>query len=139
MPQGVLKVVLRTSLNIYRERGSHIVTESVLVCYKWSKTRSTLCTNLIFPTTFIKVCPMPSQNNMHCWWIEIKDIPKDKLYDNIRDLTKATFWYYSYDTKRNPWVMLCLHSPINDSYGYLHITIYLAVMLQASWHTAVSK
>ena len=32
--------------------------------------------------------------------------------------------------------MLCSHSPINDSYGYLHIIVYLAVMLQASWHTA---
>ena len=26
--------------------------------------------------------------------------------------------------------------PINDSFRYLHITVYLAVMLQAPWHTA---
>ena len=31
---------------------------------------------------------------------------------------------------------LCLHWSINDSYGYLHTAVYLAVMLQASWHTA---
>ena len=24
---------------------------------------------------------------------------------------------------------------INDSFGYLYTTVYLAVMLQASWHT----
>ena len=86
------------------------------MCYKWSQTRSTSYTNLIFPVTFIKVCPMPIQNTMHCWWIEIKDIPKYKLYDNIGDLSKTTFWYHSYDTKRNLWVMLCSHCPINDSF-----------------------
>ena len=32
--------------------------------------------------------------------------------------------------------MLCLHFPINDSCGNLYLTVYLAVMLQASWHTA---
>ena len=32
--------------------------------------------------------------------------------------------------------MLCSHCPINDSSGYQHTTIYLAVMLQASWHNA---
>ena len=32
--------------------------------------------------------------------------------------------------------MLCSHCPINDSSGCLHIIVYLAVMLQASWHTA---
>ena len=32
--------------------------------------------------------------------------------------------------------MLRSHFPINDSSGYLHTTVYLAVMLQASWHTA---
>ena len=38
--------------------------------------------------------------------------------------------------ERNPLVMLRSHLPINDSSGCLHITIYLAVMLQASRHTA---
>ena len=32
--------------------------------------------------------------------------------------------------------MLCSHCAINDSSGYLHTTIYLAVMLQVSWHNA---
>ena len=36
----------------------------------------------------------------------------------------------------NPWVMLCSHCPINDSFRYLHNTFHLAVMLQASWHAA---
>ena len=31
--------------------------------------------------------------------------------------------------------MLYLDCPINDSYDYLYITVYLAVMLQACWHT----
>ena len=31
--------------------------------------------------------------------------------------------------------MLCSYCLINNSSGYLHITVYLAVMLQASWHT----
>ena len=37
--------------------------------------------------------------------------------------------------KRIPSVMLCSHCPMNDSSGCLHITVYLAVMLQASWHS----
>ena len=65
-----------------------------------------------------------------------KESSKCKLYDNIGDSPKTTFRYYSNDTKRNPWVMLCSHCPINDSSGCLHITIYLAVMLQASWQAA---
>ena len=32
--------------------------------------------------------------------------------------------------------MLCSHCPINDSSDYLHNAVYLAVMLQESWHTA---
>ena len=32
--------------------------------------------------------------------------------------------------------MFCSHCQINNSSGYLHFTVYLAVMLQASWHTA---
>ena len=59
-----------------------------------------------------------------------------KFYDNIGDLSVRSFWYHSNDTKRNPRVMLRSHFPINDSSGYLHTTVYLAVMLQASWHTA---
>ena len=138
LPQGVSKVILHTSLNVYRESsgGSRFVISSPLVCYKWSQARSISCTDLIFLLTSIKVWPIPIQNNMHCWWIEIKESPKYKLYDNIKHLSKTTFWYHSYDTKRNPWVMLCSHCPISDSSGCLHITVYLAVMLQGSWHTA---
>ena len=138
LPQGVSKVVLHTGLNTYRDTsgGSWFVPSIFLVCYECSKTRYTSCTNLIFPVTFTKACPTPIQNNMHSWWIEIKEIPKYKLYGNIGDLSKTTFWHHSNDTKRNPWVVLCLRCPIIDSSGYLHITVCLAVMLQASWHTA---
>ena len=38
--------------------------------------------------------------------------------------------------ENSPLVMLRSHLPINDSFGCFHITVYLAVMLQASWHTA---
>ena len=114
MPQGGLKVVLHTGLKAYRETsgGSKVVTSSLLVCYEWSKTRFTLCTNLICPVTFTKVCPVPIQSNMHWWWIEIKEIAKYKRFDNIGNLSKATFWYHSNDTKRNTWLVLCSHCPI---------------------------
>ena len=69
-------------------------------------------------------------------WIVIEESPKYKFYDNIRDLSVRSFLYHSNDTKRKPWVMLCSHCPINDSSGYLHTTVYLAVTLQASSHTA---
>ena len=32
--------------------------------------------------------------------------------------------------------MLRSHCPINDLSSYLHTTVYLAVNLQATWHTA---
>ena len=136
-----MKVILHTGLNVDKENswGSRFVINSLLVCYKWWQTRFTSCTNLVFLLTSIKVYPMPIQNNMHCWWIEIKGSPKYKLHDNIKDLSKTNFWYHSNDTKRNPWVMLCSHCSISDSSGCLHITVYLAVMLQASWHTAESN
>ena len=135
----LLKVILHTSLNVYRESsgGSRFVTHSLLVLRKWSQTRSTSCTNLIFPlNNFYQSVPILIQNNIHCWWIEIKKSSKYKLNDNIGDLSKTTFWYHSNDTKRNPWVMSFSHCPINDSSDCLHITVYLAVMLRASWPTA---
>ena len=56
-------------LNLQRERetsgGSWFATNSLLVCYKWSKTRSSSCTSLVFLVTFTKACPIPIQNNMH--------------------------------------------------------------------------
>ena len=101
--------------------------------YKWSQARSTSCINLIFPlNNFYQSVLIPIQNNMRCWWIEIKKGPKYKLNDNIGEFLKAIFWYHSNYTRRNPWVMLCSHCPINDSSDCLHITLYLAVMLQAS-------
>ena len=123
---------------IYRESsgGSRFVINSLSVCYKWSQTRYISCADLISLLTSINVCSIPIQNNMHCLWIEIKESSKYKLDDNIKDLSKTTFWYHSNDTKRNPWVMLCSHCLISDSSGCLHITVYLAVMLQASWHAA---
>ena len=38
-----------------------------------------------------------------------------------------------------PWGTLGLYCPINNSSGYLHITVYFAVMLQASWYTVESN
>ena len=93
LPQEVLNVVLHTGLNVHRETsgGSLFVTNSLLVCYKWSKTRPSSYTSLFFLVPFTKACPTPIQNNMHSWWIEIKEILKYKRYDNIGDLSKTTF------------------------------------------------
>ena len=59
------------------------------------------------------------QNNIYCWIettrIEIKESRQRKFYNNIVDLSIRSFWYHNSDTKRNPWVMLCSHCPINDS------------------------
>ena len=102
---------------IYGElRISQFVTNTFLVCYMWPQARSISWTNLILPVTFIKVWAIRIQNNMHCWCIEIKKSAKYKLM-----LT---------------WVMFCSYCQIGDSPGYLNITVYLPVMLQASSHTA---
>ena len=85
------------------------------MCCEWSKAISTSCSNWNFPVTFIKLCPITIQNNMHWWWIEINEIPKYKFYGNIGGLSKTTCWYHSNDTKRNSWVVLCSHFPVNDS------------------------
>ena len=107
-PQVFWKVVLHTRLNGYRESSgdSWFVTNNLLVYDTWSEARSISCTSSIFPLNLISVWPIPSQNNIHCWWIEIKKIPKYKLYDKTGDLSKTTFWYSNNDTKRNPWVTL---------------------------------
>ena len=100
---ALVKAVLHTRLNLYWESsgGSRFVTQSLLMLYKWSQTRCTSCTNLMFPLNkFYQSVPIPIQNNMHCWWIEIKKSPKYKLNDNIGDLL-TTFWYHSNDIKRN--------------------------------------
>ena len=78
---------------------------------------------------------VPNTNSKQHALMMNQEIPKYKLYDNIGYLPKTAFWYHSNDTKRNPWIMLYSHLPINDSSGYLNITVYLAVMLQAFWHT----
>ena len=57
-----------------------------------------------------------------------QESPQYKFYYDTGDLSIRSSWYHSSDTKRNPWVMLCSHCPINDSFGYLHNTVYLAVI-----------
>ena len=71
--------------------------------------------NTIFLLSFVKVWPILIQNNMYCQWIKIKKTPTYNFCDNIGNLSIAPFWYHSYDIKRNPWVILCSHGPINDS------------------------
>ena len=62
-----------------------------------------------FPYNFYQsISPVPIQNHIQCCWIEIKDSPKYKLYDNTGDLAKTTFWYHRNDTKRDPW-LCCVH------------------------------
>ena len=113
------KVVLHTGLNVYRESsgGSWFVSWCVISCQK----EDLLHGPILFPFNFL----IPIQSNMHCWWVEINESSKYKPYYNIGDLSKSTFWYHSNDTKGNPWVMLRLHYPISDSFGCLHITVYL--------------
>ena len=60
-----------------------------------------------FPSNFYQsVLWTPIENNMHCLWIKVEEMPKYKLY-NIEDLSKITFWYPSNDITRNRSVMLC--------------------------------
>ena len=136
-PQGVLKVVRDTRLNVYRERSgdSWFGTKNLLIYYKWSQTRSISCTNSILHLNFISASPIPIQNNIHCWSIETKKRTNYNLYDNIRELSKTTFWCYRNNIKRKPGFMLCLHCSINDSSDWLHITVYIAVISLGSCHT----
>ena len=109
---------MHTGLNVYEENSgdSLFITNSLLVSYKWSQKRFTSCANLIFFVTFIKLYPIHIQKNIYCGWIEIKESPKyPNTNFNTGDLPKTTFSFHSNDTKRNPWVTLCLHCPINDS------------------------
>ena len=74
-PQAIWKVVLHTRLSVYRESSgdSWFVTDNLLVYYKWSKTKIYFIHQFDFPSKFYpSVCPLPFQNNIHCWWIEIK-------------------------------------------------------------------
>ena len=94
-----------------------------------------------FPFHIYKCVANANLNNIYCYietttWIKTEESPQCKFYYDTGDLSIRFFSYHSNDTKRNPSVMLCSHCPINDSSGYLHNTVYLAVMLQASWHTA---
>ena len=138
-----LEVVLHAGLNVYRENSgcSWLITLNLLMWYKWSKTRSTSCSNLIFPLCkfyqrMLKRNSKKRKKNMHCLWIQIKKSPRYKSNYNIEELSKAIFLYHRNDTKKNFWVMLCSHCPINDSSGCLHVTVYLEVMLQGPWRTA---
>ena len=127
---------------MYREKAQEIL--SLQLTLSWcavnkiarSKTRSVSYTNLIFLVTYQSMCPIPIQNDLHCQRTEITESPKYEPYDNIKDFSKGTFWYHSNNTKKIPWVLLCSNCPINNPSSYLHITIYPAVMLKTSWHTA---
>ena len=59
------------------------------------------------------------QNNIYYWIettrIEIKESSQSKFYNNIEDLSIRYFWYQNSDTKRNSWVLLWSHCPINYS------------------------
>ena len=143
MPEGVSKVILPTGLNVYiyleREReslgDSHFVTNSLLVFYKRSQGRSISCTNLIFPVTFVEVCP-PYQFKTTC---TVDGLRKRKGLNTNLMIILEIWQKHPYDiiaTTRRGTLMLCSHCPINDSSGCFHITVYFAVMLQASWHTA---
>ena len=117
-----------------------------LVCYKTFLGVLKVVTNNIyfrqqydFPLKVIiiwLILILLNQRNTHCQWIEIKVSLEYIFYDNFGDLSIWSFWYHGNDTKRNPRVMLCSHCPINDSSCYLQTTVYHAVMLQASCHTA---
>ena len=43
------------------------------------------------------------------------------------------------DTKRNPWVVLHTHVPINNSYSYYAETVYNVIMLKAYRHIAMGN
>ena len=110
LSQEVSKAVLLTVLNVHREisGSARFVTNILLVYYKWSKIRSSSYTTLVFPVTFTKVCPITIQSNMHSSWIEINEIPKFKLYDNIGDLSKTTFLCMTM-TPREALGLCCVH------------------------------
>ena len=122
---------LHNGLNVFR---------SFSVCHKLSQLaiyKICFTNQLILPSVFIKAWLMLIQNNIYRWTkITQIESPQRKYCNNIGDLSIKSFLYHNSDTKRNPWVMLCSHCPINDSSGYLHNTVNLAVTLQAYWHTA---
>ena len=127
---------LCTGLNIFR---------SISVCYKISQCAKMviykICfsTNLISSSVSIKAWLKVIENNINCLikttQIGIQKDRQYKFYNNFGDLSIRSFWYQNSDTKRNTGVMLCSHCPFNGSSGYLHNTIYLAVMLKDAWHT----
>ena len=117
LPQRVSRIVLHTDLNAYRESSgdSRFVTNFLLVFFKWSQTSSISCTNLTYPVTFIKVCAQ-YLFKITCNNDELSQRKAlNTNFATIRNLTKTAFWYESNDTKRNPWVMLRSHCPVNDS------------------------
>ena len=113
MHQGFSKVFLHSGLNAYRNswRGFRFVASSFLVYYKSYQTKSISCTDLIFPITFIKVCPITIQNNMCCWGIEIKKKPKYKINGNIEDLPNKNRFDIIATTLRKTIWLCCVHIP----------------------------
>ena len=102
------------------------------MCWRWSQTTSISDSKMIFALTFVKVWLILIQKSMYFQWIKREESPEYKFFDNMGELSIRAIWYHSNDTKRNLWVMLSSHWPINDSCDCLHTTVYLAVMLQAS-------
>ena len=105
--------------------------------------------SIIFNLTFKKMWLIIIQKNKHCQRIEIEESHKYIFFNNIGNLSIRSFWYHAQlhqkglwidcvhipPRERKPLLMLCSHSPSNGSSWCLHVTSYLAVMLQASWHT----
>ena len=77
---------------------------------------------MISPLIFIKAWLILIQNNKYRWWIEINKGPEYNFHDNIGDMPVRSYWYYSNDTKRNPWVNIIAVTPRRTlGLCYVHI------------------
>ena len=124
-----------------------------LVYYKTFLGVLKVVSNMIFHLTFINVWLIIIQKNKHCQWIKTEESHEYNFFDNIENLSIRSLWYHDKWHQEDPWItcvhfppcernpslMLCSHSPINDSSSCLHVTVYLTVMLQASWYTVRVK
>ena len=60
-----------------------------------------------------------------------------KFYENNnKDLPIKSFSNHSNKTKMNLWITFFSYCPMNYSYDSSNTTVYLRIMLHASWHTA---
>ena len=74
---------------------SQFETNTLMVCYKQDH-KVTNKIYFIHQFNFLcnfyeSPCPIPIQNNMHWWWIEIKENHKYKLYGNTGNCQKQPF------------------------------------------------